>query len=48
MKHSVDLNEGPDAFARFREAVKSVLKVRKSELPPKPSRKRKTAKRRKP
>ena len=28
--------EGPEAFARFQEAVKAVLKVKKSDLPPSP------------
>jgi hypothetical protein len=40
-KHTPDLEEGSTAFDRFRDAVKSVLSVRKSELPARPSRKRK-------
>jgi hypothetical protein len=28
--------EGPEAFRRFRDAVKAVLTVKKSDLPPSP------------
>jgi hypothetical protein len=42
MKHQpTEIAEGNDAFDRFRDAVKTVLKVRKSELPPRPTRKKK-------
>jgi hypothetical protein len=41
------MNEGPDAFARFRKAVKAVIAVPKSALPPKPRRKKKKATKRK-
>jgi hypothetical protein len=34
-----ELNEGPQAFANFREAVKRVLSVSKSDLPPDPFKK---------
>jgi hypothetical protein len=40
------MEEGTQAFERFRRAVKTVLAVRKSDLPPKPSRKK--TKKRKP
>ena len=32
--------EGPEAFERFRQAVKAVLAVKKSEMPPSPFGKR--------
>src|SRR3954453_20655377 len=38
-----EMSEGEAAFHRFREAVKSVLRVRKSDLPPKPQRGKKKA-----
>lgn len=38
-----DVQEGPAAFDRFRDAVRSVLSVKKSELPPKPTRAKKKA-----
>ncbi|MES2390238.1 MAG: hypothetical protein V4555_01255 [Acidobacteriota bacterium] len=43
MKDHAPMNEGPDAFMRFRKAVKSVLSVPKSALPPKPHREKKKA-----
>jgi hypothetical protein len=43
MKHTPDLTEGPAAFERFRRAVKTVIAVPKSALPPRPSRKKKKA-----
>lgn len=36
----LEVQEGPKAFDRFRKAVKAVLSVRKSGLPPRPSRKK--------
>jgi hypothetical protein len=45
MKRHVELDEGQQAFERFREAVKAVIAVPKNALPPKPHRdKKKTAK----
>lgn len=46
--HALDMDEGPQAFERFRRAVKSVLSVPKSALPPRPTRKKKKAARRRP
>lgn len=40
---AIEMDEGPAAFERFRSAVKSVLTVKKSELPPRPQRKKKKA-----
>jgi hypothetical protein len=46
MKPAAELHEGAEAFNRFRKAVKTVLSIPKSALPPKPHRaKKKTAKR---
>ena len=39
----VEFDEGPAAFERFKRAVKTVLSVPKSALPPRPSRKKKKA-----
>lgn len=44
----LEMNEGTDAFERFRRAVKTVLSVPKTALPPRPSRKKKKAARSKP
>ena len=35
-KPHAPMNEGPEAFERFQQAVKAVLKVPKSALPPSP------------
>ena len=50
MKHAHEIvgDEGPAAFERFRRAVKAVLSVPKSALPPRPTRKKKKAARSKP
>ena len=42
-----EMLEGPDAFERFRKAVKAVIAVPKSALPPRPTRKKKKAAKRK-
>ena len=41
--HPPEMDEGPAAFERFRRAVKTVLGVPKTALPPRPSRKKKKA-----
>jgi hypothetical protein len=43
MKQTPEINEGPEAFERFRKAVQTVIAVPKSALPPRPSRKKKKA-----
>lgn len=44
---AVEMNEGPEAFNRFRKAVKAVISVPKSALPPRPRRSKKKAAKRK-
>jgi hypothetical protein len=41
MKPHLEMIEGPEAWTRFRTAVKAVLKVKKSDMPPSPFWKRK-------
>lgn len=36
MKASTEMIEGPEAFTRFKTALKAVLTVPKSEMPPSP------------
>ena len=47
MKPQIEIDEGSAAFERFRRAVKIVLSVPKTALPPRPSRKKKKAAKRK-
>lgn len=48
MKRTVEMDEGPAAFERFRNAAKAVLSVPKTTLPPRPTRKKKKAAKGKP
>lgn len=48
MKSRPEMHEGSSAFDRFREAVKTVVGVPKSALPPRPSRTKKRAAKSKP
>lgn len=36
MKRPPEMIEGPEAWTRFRTAVKAVLRVKKSDMPPSP------------
>jgi len=36
MKRTPEYNEGPEAWTRFQAAVKAVLQVKKSDMPPSP------------
>jgi hypothetical protein len=38
-QRTVEMNEGTDAFKRFRNAAKAILSVPKSALPPDPFKK---------
>lgn len=46
-RQAAELREGPEAFDRFRNAVKAVLAVPKSALPPRPQQRKRRAARRK-
>jgi hypothetical protein len=35
-RHKPEMIEGPEAYQRFEDAVKAVLKVRKEDMPPSP------------
>ena len=43
MPRTLEIGEGQEAFERFRDAVKTVLTLPKSVLPPRPHRKKKKA-----
>jgi hypothetical protein len=43
-QRTAEMNEGPEAFKRFRSAVKAILSVSKSALPPDPFKKQKPKK----
>jgi hypothetical protein len=40
---TAEIHEGADAFERFRRAIKTIIAVPKSGLPPRPTRKKKKA-----
>jgi hypothetical protein len=41
--HTAEMHEGPEAFARFQKALKKIVSVPKSALPPRPTRTKKKA-----
>jgi hypothetical protein len=43
-QRTAEMNEGADAFKRFRDAAKTILSVPKSALPPDPFKKQKPKK----
>jgi hypothetical protein len=44
MKHPVEMIEGPEAWERFRAAMRAIIKVPKSAMPPSPFKKSATKK----